>query len=200
MNNIDKFYTSDAKKFSSNYLNYLKQVIDGLDTGQIANFIQILVEAREEGRTIFFIGNGGSAATSSHFANDISIGINDYEKPFKAVSLTDNLPIITALGNDFGYEEIFYRQLKVMGKQNDVLVSISASGNSPNLLKAVEYAKSIGIITVGITAFDGGKLKQESDHGIHVQTERGEYGPAEDVHMIMDHLIGAYLMRFVKNA
>ena len=200
MNNIDKFYTSDAKKFSSNYLNYLKQVIDGLDTGQIANFIQILVEAREEGRTIFFIGNGGSAATSSHFANDISIGINDYEKPFKAVSLADNLPIITALGNDFGYEEIFYRQLKVMGKKNDVLVSISASGNSPNLLKAVEYAKSIGIITVGITAFDGGKLKQESDHGIHVQTERGEYGPAEDVHMIMDHLIGAYLMRFVKNA
>jgi len=200
MNNIDKFYTSDAKKFSSNYLNYLKQVIDGLDTGQIANFIQILVEAREEGRTIFFIGNGGSAATSSHFANDISIGINDYEKPFKAVSLADNLPIITALGNDFGYEEIFYRQLKVMGKKNDVLVSISASGNSPNLLKAVEYAKSIGIITVGITAFDGGKLKQESDHGIHVQTERGEYGPAEDVHMIMDHLVGAYLMRFVKNA
>ena len=200
MNNIDKFYTSDAKKFSSNYLNYLKQVIDGLDTGQIANFIQILVEAREEGRTIFFIGNGGSAATSSHFANDISIGINDYEKPFKAVSLTDNLPIITALGNDFGYEEIFSRQLKVMGKKDDVLVSISASGNSPNLLKAVEYAKSIGIITVGITAFDGGKLKQESDHGIHVQTERGEYGPAEDVHMIMDHLVGAYLMRFVKNA
>ena len=200
MNNIDKFYTSDAKKFSSNYLNYLKQVIDGLDTGQIANFIQILVEAREEGRTIFFIGNGGSAATSSHFANDISIGINDYEKPFKAVSLADNLPIITALGNDFGYEEIFYRQLKVMGKKDDVLVSISASGNSPNLLKAVEYAKSIGIITVGITAFDGGKLKQESDHGIHVQTERGEYGPAEDVHMIMDHLVGAYLMRFVKNA
>jgi len=200
MNNIDKFYTSDAKKFSSNYLNYLKQVIDGLDTGQIANFIQILVEAREEGRTIFFIGNGGSAATSSHFANDISIGINDYEKPFKAVSLADNLPIITALGNDFGYEEIFYRQLKVMGKKDDVLVSISASGNSPNLLKAVEYAKSIGIITVGITAFDGGKLKQESDHSIHVQTERGEYGPAEDVHMIMDHLVGAYLMRFVKNA
>lgn len=197
MNNIDRFYSSDARAFSTAYLEYLQTILRRLDVGEIGRFIGTLLDARQRGATIFFIGNGGSAATASHFANDLAVGTNDYEKPFRALSLTDNVPILTAVGNDFGYEQIFVRQLRVLGKAGDVLVGISASGNSPNVLRAFEYARAAGIRTVAITAFDGGKMKVEADEGIHVPTDLKEYGPAEDVHMVLDHLVGAYLMRYV---
>lgn len=199
MNNIDRFFTPDIVEFSRSYISYLKQILDGIDLQSIRLFIEAILDARERDATVFFIGNGGSAATASHFANDLSIGTNDYEKPFKAVSLTDNVAVITAIGNDFGYDEIFVRQLRVQGNTGDVVVAISASGNSPNLLRAFDYAKSAGIKTVAITAFDGGKLKGLADTCVHVPTAPKEYGPAEDAHMVLDHLIGAYLMRAVHN-
>ena len=200
MNNIDSFFTSDPVAFSKSYFKYLQSVINNVETAEVGRFIETLLDARKRDATIFFIGNGGSAATSSHFANDISIGTNEYKLPFRALSLTDNVPIITAIGNDFGYDEIFVRQLRVLGKEGDVLVGISASGNSPNIIKAFEYAKKSGIKSVAITAFDGGKMKSLADEGIHVPTGLKEYGPAEDVHMILDHLVGAYLMRIVRHA
>jgi D-sedoheptulose 7-phosphate isomerase len=199
-NNLDLIYTPDPVDFARAYLNYLQTVLKRIDTAEIGRFVELLLAARERGSTVFFIGNGGSAATASHFANDLSIGTNSYHKPFRAMSLTDNVPVLTAVGNDFGYEEIFVRQLRVLGKSGDVLVGISASGNSPNLLRAMEYAHSAGITTVAITAFDGGQMKRMANQGIHVPTGPKEYGPAEDAHMVLDHLIGAYLMRFVKNA
>ena len=197
MNNIDRIFTPDPVAFASAYIGYLQSILQKLNTAEIGRFVETLLDARRRGATIFFIGNGGSAATASHFANDISIGTNSYDQPFRAISLTDNVPIITAIGNDFGYEEIFVRQLRVLGQKGDVLVAISASGNSPNLLAAMTYAKQAGIKTVAITAFDGGKMKSAADEGIHVPTEPREYGPAEDVHMVLDHLVGAYLMRYV---
>lgn len=199
MNNLDKFYTENASEFSRRYLNYLSEILKSIDTHAIARFIAILLEARKSGATIFFIGNGGSAATASHFANDLAVGTNSYLKPFRALSLTDNQALITAIANDFGYDEIFSRQLKILGRKDDVLVAISASGNSPNLIKAIEYAVSIGIKAVAITAFDGGVMKRIANDGIHVSTGIKEYGPAEDAHMVLDHLIGAYLIRLVKN-
>jgi D-sedoheptulose 7-phosphate isomerase len=199
-NHLDLIYTPDPVGFARAYLHYLQTVLQRIDAGEIGRFVETLLAARERGATVFFIGNGGSAATASHFANDLSIGTNSYLKPFRALSLTDNVPIVTAVGNDFGYEEIFVRQLRVLGKGGDVLVGISASGNSPNLLRAMEYAHSAGITTVAITAFDGGQMKRVASQGIHVPTGPKEYGPAEDAHMVLDHLIGAYLMRFVKNA
>ncbi|MFK5893435.1 MAG: SIS domain-containing protein [Pseudomonadota bacterium] len=199
-NNVDRFYTSDPVAFSEAYINYLKSVLMNIDTEEIGCFIETLLEARSRGATIFFIGNGGSAATASHFANDLSIGTNDYEQPFKVLSLTDNVPVLTAVGNDYGYDEIFVRQLRVHGEKGDVLVAISASGNSTNLISAFDYAKSAGIKTVALTAFDGGKMKLIADEGIHVPTEAKEYGPAEDAHMVLDHLVSSYLMRFIKHA
>lgn len=199
MNNLDRIFTKDPAAFAGAYLEYLSGVLKGIDTGAIGRFIQVLLDARERGATIYFIGNGGSAATASHFANDLGIGTNSYDKPFRAISLTDNQAIITAVGNDFGYEEIFVRQLRVLGRGGDVVVGISASGNSSNLLRTFEYAKSAGIKTVAITAFDGGKMKQMADECVHVPTAPKEYGPAEDAHMILDHLIGAYLLRIVQN-
>jgi D-sedoheptulose 7-phosphate isomerase len=198
MNNLDRIFTKDPAAFAEAYLDYLAKVLKEIDTEAIGRFIQTLLDARERGAAIYFIGNGGSAATASHFANDLGIGTNSYDKPFRAVSLTDNQAIITAIGNDFGYEEVFVRQLRILGRPGDVVVGISASGNSPNLLRAFEYAKSSGIKTIAITAFDGGKMKLMADDGIHVPTAPKEYGPAEDGHMILDHLIGAFLMRFVR--
>ena len=197
MNNIDNFFNKNASLFASAYFDYLSKVLKSIDTNSISNFIELLMRARDQESNIFFIGNGGSAATASHFANDLSIGTNSYTKPFKAISLTDNQAIITAIANDYGYEDVFVRQLKVLGKKNDLLIAISASGNSPSLIKAFEYAKSLGVYTIGITAFDGGKIKQMSDLSIHVPTKENEYGPAEDAHMILDHLISAYLGRAI---
>ena len=198
MNNLDRIFTKDPVAFAGAYLDYLTSVLKTIDAREIGQFIETLLDARESGATIYFIGNGGSAATASHFANDIAIGTNSYEKPFRAVSLTDSNAIITAVGNDFGYEEIFVRQLRVLGQPGDVVVAISASGNSSNLLRTFDYAKKVGIKSVAITAFDGGKMKQMADEGIHVPTAPKEYGPAEDAHMVLDHLVGAYLMRFIQ--
>lgn len=199
MNNLDRIFTNDIAEFARRYLHYLNEVLEGIDPNAIARFVRVLQAARTRGATVYFIGNGGSAATASHFANDLAIGTNSYEKPFRVVSLTDNQAIITAIGNDFGYEEIFVRQLRVVGKPGDVLVAISASGNSPNLIRAMEYAASVEIKTVAITAFDGGRMKQIADDGIHVPTALKEYGPAEDAHMVIDHLVGSYLIRVVQN-
>ena len=193
MNNLDRFYTPNPENFAEEYICYLSEVLKKINIKEISKFILLLIEAREKQANIFFIGNGGSAATASHFANDLSIGTNSYDKPFRALSLSDNIPIITAIGNDYGYEQIFVRQLKVLAKPGDLLVGISASGNSPNLLKAFEYAKEFGITTLAITAFTGGEMKKMADYSVHIPTEDKEYGPAEDAHMMLDHLIGSYI-------
>ncbi len=174
MNEIDKFFTKDIEKFSKSYFNYLVQIFEKVDLLEIKSFVKILLEARDSGATIFFIGNGGSASTASHFANDLAFGTNDYEKPFRVMSITDNVSIVTALGNDYGYDEIFVRQLKIYGKKGDVLVGISASGNSQNLINAFEYASYNEIKTVALTAFDGGKLRKIADKGVHIPTNKNE--------------------------
>jgi len=198
MNNLEVMFTEDIERYSKSYFGYLKQIFDQIDLSEIKKFVEVILDARESAATIFFIGNGGSAATASHFANDLAFGTNDYDKPFKVMSITDNVPVLTALSNDYGYDEVFVRQLRVYGKKGDVLVGISASGNSPNLLSAFEYALTTGIKTVALTAFDGGKMKEVAELGVHVPTGMKEYGPAEDVHMILDHLVGTYLMRLIK--
>jgi D-sedoheptulose 7-phosphate isomerase len=200
MNNLDRIFSLDPVVFADAYFEYLSSVLRRIDRQEVGQFIRTLLAARETGATVFFIGNGGSAATASHFANDLAIGCNDYDRPFRVVSLTDNVAVLTAIANDFGYEDVFLRQLRVLAKRGDVLVAISASGNSPNLLKAFEFARTAGVKTVALTAFDGGKMKQIADEGVHVPTEPKEYGPAEDAHMILDHLVGTYLLRFVKHA
>ena len=198
MNNLKEIFTEDIEKFSKSYLDYLKKIFDQIDLSEIKKFVETILDARKRNATIFFMGNGGSAATASHFANDLAFGTNEYDKPFKVMSITDNVPVLTALGNDYGYDEVFVRQLKVYGEKGDVLVGISASGNSQNLINAFEYALSVGINTVALTAFDGGKMKKMVELCVHVPTGMNEYGPAEDAHMMLDHLVGYYLMRLMK--
>jgi len=201
LNKIDAIYknSSNIKEFSKSYFEYLGNVLSKISTSEIENFVHLILAARDRGSTIFFLGNGGSAATASHFANDIAIGTRAYDKPFRVISLCDNQAIITAISNDDGYEKIFSQQLKVLLKEQDIVVSISASGNSPNLIEAINTAKKMNAITIGISAFDGGKIKNIVDHSVHVPTGQGEYGPAKDAHMVLDHLVGNYLLRHIKN-
>lgn len=197
MNNLDKFFDSDPAVFADRYLQYLSQVLAAIDRGQIARLVERLLDARERGATVFFIGNGGSASTASHFANDIGIGTRTTGKPFRVLSLCDNQAVITAIGNDFGYEQIFSRQLAMLAKLGDVVVAISASGNSPNLVAAFDHASRHGLEKIALTAFTGGKLRELADLEVYIPTEVGEYGPAEDAHMILDHLVGNYLLRLL---
>jgi D-sedoheptulose 7-phosphate isomerase len=200
MNAIDKIYEENTspKDFSRGYLDYLSNLLATISEEQLGNFIEIVLEARERQATIFFVGNGGSAATASHFSNDISIGTRTNKKHFKTISLTDNVAVMTAIGNDYGYDHIFTKQLEVLFNPGDVVVGISASGNSQNILNAMIFANEKDGISVGLTGFSGGKLKDLAQHNIHVQTEDREYGPVEDVHMIIDHLLGNYLIQYCR--
>ncbi len=196
MNRVEQIFESskDPATFAVGYLSHLSGLLKQIDVKSIADFTNQLLAARDRGSRIFFIGNGGSAATASHFANDIAIGTRSWQKPFRVLALTDNVPVITAIANDYSYEEIFTLQLKTQMTKDDVVVAISASGNSQNLVKALEYANQHGAVTVALTGFDGGKIKKIAKFSVHAQTESGEYGPVEDIHMILDHLIGGYLM------
>ncbi len=199
MNNLDSFYNEDIKVFSKSYFNHLKEIFNKIDLKNINDFSKEILEARNRGSNIFFIGNGGSASTASHFANDIAIGTKTNKKPFKAMSLTDNQAIITAIGNDFGYEYVFVNQIKIYAKPSDLVVAISASGNSKNLVNAIEYCNTENIKTLSLTSFDGGILKKISKFNLHIPTDIGEYGPAEDLHMIMAGLLGSYLIRYIRS-
>jgi D-sedoheptulose 7-phosphate isomerase len=187
--------TTESKiEFSHAYVERLIRVLQSLDYEAIAGVIDVFLEARERGSKIFFLGNGGSAATASHFANDLGVCASpDGRPPFRSLSLTANNAFVTCLANDFGYETIFSRQLRNLMQPGDVVVGISASGNSPNAVQAMEYAEENGGISVAIVGFDGGKMKKVAAKVIHVETEHGEYGPVEDVHMVLDHLISSYL-------
>ena len=197
MNRVEQLYCDKphAAVFARGYLDYLIEVLNRLDTQAIAAFIDTLLQARERGARIYFLGNGGSAATASHFANDLEISTRSWDKPFRAISLTANVSVLTAIGNDYGYEEIFLRQLRTQMEPGDVVVGISASGNSPNVIRAMEYAQEHGAVTVGLSGFDGGRLRQMVQLSVHAPTNQREYGPAEDVHMILDHLVGSFLMQ-----
>jgi D-sedoheptulose 7-phosphate isomerase len=204
MNMIEKIYSETAQKpsqFVRAYFNYLSDILREIDSAAVEKFIQVILSTRDNGGRLIFLGNGGSAATASHFANDLGIGTRTPEKPFRAYALTDNSAVMTAIGNDFGYDELFTRQLSNMDiNQKDVVIAISASGNSPNVIKAIDYAHAKGVFTVGLTGFDGGELKKKAKLDLHVPSSNGEYGPVEDVHMIFDHVVHAYICQKVKNS
>lgn len=200
MNTLDEIYARHpaAAPFAKDYADHLAELLKSLDFAKVAEFMTLVLSARERGSRIFFIGNGGSAATASHFANDFAIGTRCPEKPFRAVSLTDNVAQLTAIGNDEGYEQLFVKQLEVLMEKGDIVVAISASGNSPNVVKALEYANAHGNHTVALTGFvTGGKIAEIARTVIHVKTRPAEYGPVEDVHMFIDHLMGSWFNRVV---
>lgn len=181
------------KKFLESYTTTLKALLDLVEHDNVIKIIESLEKTLENKSRIYIMGNGGSAATASHMVNDLGAGLRRRNiKNFDVVSLADNVPVTTAIANDIGYENIFYMQLEGLLKPEDLIIAISCSGNSPNIVKAVEYAKEIGSTIIGITGFDGGDLKKLSDVSFHIDAPQGEYGLVEDMHMILDHIIYSY--------
>lgn len=192
MNQVDAIWRASptGAGFADGYLRYLAEVLERIDRESVATLATALLAARERNARIFFLGNGGSAATASHWVSDLTRWRG---RPFRALSLTENVAVLTAVANDHGYDQVFRRQLETLMAPGDVVVAISASGNSPNVVEAIEYANANAAITVGLTGFGGGRLGQLAQIHVHAPTNEGEYGPAEDVHLILDHLVTAYL-------
>jgi len=204
MNNIEKIFneSQNAEQFAKGYFNYLSTLLGRLDTKAIAEVIKELNVARENDNMIFIVGNGGSAATASHMANDIGMDVlkkGGIETPFRALALTDNAVLMSAIANDDGYNNIFVNQLKIYYRPGDKLIAISASGNSPNVIEAAKWVREKGGRVIGFVGFDKGKFDEVCDIVIHVNTPKGEYGPVEDIHMVLDHLIANWFQYKVRN-
>ncbi len=173
------------------YLEDLKKTAGLVKENEINSVINILEKARNSRNMIFTLGNGGSASTATHFVNGLSQGATVEGKTrFKAIALTDNIPNMLAYANDIGYEQIFVEQLKNLMEEGDVVIGISGSGNSENVINAIDYAKKNNAITVGLAGFDGGKLKEIVDYCIHVPCFFMEM--VEDIHLSITHLISSY--------
>jgi D-sedoheptulose 7-phosphate isomerase len=194
MNNIEKLCNNSqsAGVFAHSYFDYLKQVLESITPESIDVLVEELENARITGNTIFVAGNGGSAATATSMANDIGFDIIKKcgtDKPFRVIALTDNISVMTAIANDVGYENVFLNQLKIHYRWGDKLLAISASGNSPNVVIAAEWVKEQGGRVISFVGFTGGRLKDISDLVVHVKSEAGEYGPVEDAHLVLNHIL-----------
>ncbi|MCI0449574.1 MAG: SIS domain-containing protein [Chlorobi bacterium] len=182
------------------YKKTIANVLNSLDAAEIDKFIDMLLEAYNNDKFVYVIGNGGSAANASHLAQDLAKGTRhskEQSKRLKALSLTDNTPFITAQGNDDGYDSIFEQQLRTFAKAGDYLIAISGSGNSPNILKAIEWANVNGITTVGVTGFDGGKLRKLAKYTVHVPLN--DMCTSESIHSIIFHYVILELREKLKN-
>jgi D-sedoheptulose 7-phosphate isomerase len=175
-------YKSDI----TNYLVRLKETIDKISIDSLNEIMTVLEKAREDGRMIYIMGNGGSAATASHFVCDFNKGISyTKERKYKFICLNDNIPSMMAYANDLSYDDIFVNPLKTYFTPGDVVIGISGSGNSMNVVKAMEYAKDNGGVTIAFTGYSGGKLIQIADYNLHIEIDDMQI--TEDLHMVLDH-------------
>lgn len=175
-------------KMIETYIENEIKVLQSLDINAINEVLKLLEKTLHAEGTIYIFGNGGSAATASHFQNDFNKGISlNTEKKFRFLCLNDNVATLMAIANDNGFDNVFSAQLEGRLQENDIIFAISGSGNSRNVLNAVEYARRCGNQVVGITGYDGGKLKELSDFSLHAPVDSMQI--TEDIHMIFDHLM-----------
>lgn len=180
------------------YLQKLHKGLEKINWNDVEEIARVIYTAGKNNKQIFILGNGGSASTASHMACDLGKGtlknVYSTEQRLRVISLTDNVATLTALSNDVSFDEVFVQQLKNLVNTGDVVIGLSASGNSANVIKALEWAKKHGAVTIGLLGFDGGKLKSIVDHAI-VFPEK-HYGRSEDCHLIINHIITSYIMHF----
>lgn len=186
-------FTNDIQR----YLTREIEVIQQLNLSDLNDVLNVIADAYEREADIYIFGNGGSAATASHYANDFNKGISEgKKKKFRMHCLCDNFSTVMAIANDISYDEIFRFQLRGILQPGNVVVGISGSGNSKNVLNAVAYAKDVGATTIGITGYSGGKLKEMADY--HMDTMIDDMQLSEDLHMIFDHMMYAILKAHLK--
>ncbi|MCH5291940.1 MAG: SIS domain-containing protein [Treponema sp.] len=177
-------YTQEIR----DYIELEKATLSKLDVNAINNAMNLIIDAYEGRRTIYIFGNGGSSATASHYQNDFNKGISEHvENKFRFQCLNDNMATVMAIANDIGFEEVFRFQLRNRLEPGDIVIAISGSGNSKNVLNAVEYARECGNKVIGMTGFSGGRLRELSDVSLHVPVMSMQ--TTEDIHMVFDHLI-----------
>lgn len=172
------------------YKKLLNDTLEKIEKAEIDEFISLLVNAYKNDKFVYIIGNGGSSANASHLAQDLAKGTKihpEHEIRLKALSLTDNTPFLTAQANDEGYDTIFEQQLVTYAKPGDLVIAISGSGNSPNIVKAIEWANKNGMTTIGVTGYDGGTLYKIAHHKLHVPLN--EMCTAESIHSIVFHYV-----------
>lgn len=170
------------------YLSALQATLEQLPEETIQKVIDVLHQARQESRTIYIMGNGGSASTASHFVCDLNKNTRNVAWPdFKVLGLTDNMALFSALANDEGYENVFALQLSSFVQPGDIVIGISTSGKSPNVVEAFRLARMRKALTIGFTGFDGGHLADLSDIHVHVPSDCIEH--VEDIHLVLEHLI-----------
>lgn len=182
------------------YLNDTKKTIDLIDRSEINNLINLFINTRKNNKTIYMMGNGGSATTASHFCCEFNKGIlydKQLKKRFKCICLNDNISTMLAYANDMSYDEIFSQQLKNFLEKGDLVIGISGSGNSKNVIKALEYANSFGADTLSITGFDGGVMKKISKYSIHIPINNMQI--AEDMHVMLLHIVASILYKDILN-
>ena len=179
--------------FSQSYRSSLVDALESIDLSKVEQAIAWFAEARENDRHVFVCGNGGSASTASHFACDILKGASfERDRRFRILALTDSLPTLTAYSNDVCYDCVFEEQLKNFAQKDDLVMAISGSGNSANVVRALAYANSVGCKTLALTGRDGGKLAGEAQLNVHVGAEH--MGRIEDAHLIVCHMIAYHFM------
>jgi D-sedoheptulose 7-phosphate isomerase len=172
----------------TNYIALLQQTIDQLPKDKIVRVIELLYSARFSGRQVFIMGNGGSASTASHFVCDLSKNTRREGWPrYKVIGLSDNMAVFSAYANDEGYENVFCEQLANLLLPDDIVIAISASGNSKNVVNAIQYAKDQNAFTIGFTGFDGGILGTLVDINLHINSDIIEH--VEDLHLVLEHMI-----------
>ena len=180
----------------SNYIHSVKNTLLNIDIIEIEKAVNTLLEAIQNQKTIYCFGNGGSASTASHFANDFNKILNSIVKnKFQFVCLNDNIATIMAIANDISYEDIFSYQLQGHLKPGDIIIAISGSGNSKNIIKAVNYALECNNIVIGLTGFNGGQLKQLANINLHVPINNMQI--TEDIHLLFNHLLVSVLLKFL---
>lgn len=177
----------------ADYRRRLERALAVLDSPALERLADELETLRRSGGRLYVLGNGGSAATAAHLANDLCAGLGD--RGLDATALADSLPAVTAMANDHGYDDMFVRMLTPRLRAGDALLLLSGSGNSPNLLRAVALAKERGALTAAIVGMDGGALAGVVDVAVHAPGERGDYGPAEDIQLVVDHVLASWLRR-----
>ena len=188
----------NTQKFIENYFSELNKGIRSVYKRDLNEIIRIILEGFKNNKRVFICGNGGSAATASHFMNDLNkLCSVEGKKRFKALALTDNVPLMTAWANDDTYDSIFVEQLKNLMEENDICMVISGSGNSENLIKAVKFAKEMKGTTIGLLGFDGGKLKDIVNKSVIVRSNN--YGVIEDAHLALCHIIANCIRDTIKN-
>lgn len=180
--------------YISEYMRQLQQTISQLPEEKIQDVVDTLKRAHAEGRQVFILGNGGSASAASHIACDFQKGVKETSgKRFRALSVTDNVAIMTAWANDTDYENVFAEQLDSLLEPGDIVIGISGSGNSPNVIKAIEKANEMGAVTMGWSGFDGGKLAKAAQKPIVIPSDNMQR--IEDVHLIIGHVVFHCLMK-----